>query len=147
MQPDIHLNMIAIIIAVVANFILGFLWYTPLFGKAWAKEMGIATDQKPPAGALAKGMIFMVIGNFLMAWVFAHNIAVWNPVTWGQPAPPVSAGGMATAAAFFTWLGFYLPGELGRVAWEGKSWKLFFINTAYHFLSLFVVALILCYMP
>ena len=146
-MPDIHINMMAILVAVVANFILGFVWYTPLFGKAWAKEMGINADQKPPAGALAKGMIFMVIGNFLMAYVFAHNIAVWNPVTWGQPAGPMSPSASACSAAFFTWLGFYLPGELGRVAWEGKSWKLFGINTVYHFLSLLIAGLIIVYMP
>ncbi|MBK7243776.1 MAG: DUF1761 domain-containing protein [Saprospiraceae bacterium] len=37
---ELQINMTAIAIAVVANFVLGFLWYTPLFGKAWGKEMG-----------------------------------------------------------------------------------------------------------
>jgi membrane protein implicated in regulation of membrane protease activity len=58
----------------------------------------------------------------------------------------MSAAENACTAAFFTWLGFYFPGELGRVAWEQKSWKFFFINTGYQFLSLLVVALILIYM-
>jgi hypothetical protein len=35
---DLNINYLAIIIAVVAHFVLGFLWYTPLFGKAWAKN-------------------------------------------------------------------------------------------------------------
>jgi len=145
-MPDIHINMLAVLIAVVANFILGFLWYTPLFGKAWAKEMGMNAENKPPARAMVKGMIFMIIGNFLMAYVFAHNMAVWNPLTWGLAASTTSTMETACMAAFFTWLGFYFPGELGRVAWESKSWKLFFINTGYHFVSLLVVAMILAYM-
>jgi len=145
-MPNIHINMLAIIIAVVANFILGYLWYTPLFGRIWAREMGFNTDQKPPASALAKGMIFMVIGNFLMAWVFAHNIAVWNPVTWGLPPSNMSPCSNAVAAAIFTWLGFFVPGDLSAVAWENKSWKLFFINTVHHFLSLLVAAMIIVYM-
>jgi hypothetical protein len=146
-MPNIEINWLAIGIAVVANFFLGFLWYTPLFGKAWAKEMGFDMTQKPPSGALAKGMIIMVIGNFLMAYVFAHNIAVWNPVTWGQPLPAeYSPAMMAGSAAFFTWLGFFLPVDLNRVAWEMKSWKLFFINTTYHLLALIVVAFILVMM-
>jgi hypothetical protein len=41
---------------------------------------------------------------------------------------------MAVVAAFFTWLGFFFPVDLGSVAWERKSWKLLFINTRYHFL-------------
>jgi hypothetical protein len=147
-MPNIHINMLAILIAVVANFILGFLWYTPLFGKAWGKEMGFNMDQKPPASALIKGMVFMVIGNFLMAWVFAHNMAVWNPVTWGLPPSEMSSNvnGSAIMAAIFTWLGFFVPTDLGTVAWENKSWKLFFINTTYHLLSLVVVAMILVHM-
>ena len=70
--------MVAILVAVVANFILGFLWYTPLFGKAWAKELGFDMSVKPPASTLVKGMIFMVIGNFFLAYVLAHNIAAWS---------------------------------------------------------------------
>ncbi len=145
-MPNIHINILAIVIAVVANFILGFLWYTPLFGKAWGKEMGFNTDQKPPASALIKGMVFMVIGNFLMAWVFAHNIAAWNPITWGLPPSDMTPVSSAFAAAVFTWLGFFVPTDLGAVAWENKSWKLFFINTGYHFVSLLVVAMILVHM-
>lgn len=145
-MPNIHINILAIIIAVVANFVLGFLWYTPIFGRIWGKEMGFNMDEKPPGSALVKGMIFMVIGNFLMAWVFAHNMAVWNPVTWGLPPSEMSPAGNAIMAAVFTWLGFFFPGDLGAVAWEKKSWKLFFINTGYHFVSLLVVAMILSYM-
>lgn len=146
MTPDIQINMLAIVIAVVANFILGFIWYTPLFGKVWGKEMGFSIDQKPPASAMIKGMVFMVIGNFFMAWVFAHNMAAWNPVTWGQTPSPMSPAQNAMMAAIFTWLGFFLPTDLGSVAWENKSWKLFFINTGYHLASLLLVAMILAHM-
>ena len=146
-MPNIHLNFVAILIALIANFVLGFLWYTPLFGKIWAKEMGFDTNTKPPAGAFVKGIVFNLIGNFLLAWVFAHNIAVWNPATWGlEPMPDMTANGMAMAAAIFTWLGFFVPVDLNTVGWEMKSWKLFFINTGYHLLSLIVVAMILTHM-
>src|SRR5258706_2358248 len=145
-MENIHVNMLAIIIAVVANFVLGFIWYTPLFGRTWGKEMGFNMDQKPPASELIKGMVFMIIGNFLTAWVFAHNMAAWNPVSWGQPPSPMSPMANAFTASIFTWLGFFFPVDLGSVAWEKKSWKLFFINTGYHFLSLLVIAMILVHM-
>ena len=145
-MPDIQVNILALIIAVVANFILGYIWYTPLFGRAWATEQGFDPDEKRPGSELAKGMIFMVIGNFLLAWVLAHNIAAWNPETWGQGPSEMSAAANAGMAALFTWLGFFLPVDLGAVAWERKSWKLFGINASYHFASLLVVATILVYM-
>ena len=135
--------MTAVIVAVVANFFLGFLWYTPLFGKAWAKEMGFDPNMKPSSGQMAKGMIIMIIGNFLFAWVLAHNMAAWSFVPdVSEMSPLVSS----LNAAVFTWLGFYLPVDIGVVAWENKTWKLFGINTSYHLLMLLVAALILTYM-
>ncbi|MBL0237455.1 MAG: DUF1761 domain-containing protein [Saprospiraceae bacterium] len=66
---ELQINMTAIAIAVVANFVLGFLWYTPLFGKAWGKEMGYDPNEKPDNSVMIKGMAFMLIGNILFAWV------------------------------------------------------------------------------
>ncbi|HTH54994.1 MAG TPA: DUF1761 domain-containing protein [Cyclobacteriaceae bacterium] len=140
---EVQINMMAVIVAVVANFIVGFIWYTPLFGKAWATEKGFDTSVKPAAGDLAKGMIFMVIGNFLMAYVFAHNMAAWSYV---PGADQMSASSNIMSASIFTWLGFYLPMDLGGVAWEKHSWKLFGINTGYHFIMVLVAAVILVYM-
>jgi hypothetical protein len=134
------INIVAVLLAVVANFILGFLWYTPLFGKVWAREMGFDTTVKPAGGQIAKGMIIMIIGNFFMAYVFAHNIGAWGFV---PGMKEMSAGAQIMNAVFFTWLGFYLPVDLNRVAWESKSWKLFAINTSYHFVMLLVAASII----
>jgi hypothetical protein len=139
----IHINMMAVLVAVVANFVLGFLWYTPLFGKAWAKEMGFDTSIKPPAGAMAKGMVFMVIGNFFLAYVFAHNMAAWSFVPGSNEMGTVAN---IMNATIFTWLGFYLPVDIGTVTWENKSWKLFAINTGYHLVMLLVAATILTLM-
>lgn len=143
-MPNIQINFLAILIAVVAHFVLGFIWYTPLFGKAWAKELGMNTDQKAPTSLMVRGMIMNLIGNFLFAWVFAHNLAVWRPETWGLPSvPEMAPAHMAFMGAIFTWLGFFVPVDLNAVAWEGKSWKFFFINTGYHLLSTIVVAQII----
>ncbi len=145
-MPDININIVAILLAVVANFFIGFVWYTPLFGRIWAIEMGFDPDEKPATAAMAKGMLTMVVGNFFFAWVLAHNMAVWNPETWGQGPSQMSAAANAGMAAVFTWLGFFLPVDVGTVTWERKSWKLFAINTGYHFVSLLVVAMILAHM-
>lgn len=142
-MEEIHINYTAVAVAVVANFFLGFIWYTPLFGKAWAAEMGFDMSVKPPASVMVKGLTIMVIGNFLMVYVFAHNQVAWSYV---PGSSEMSAMANIMSAAIFTWLGFYLPGDLSRVAWEKASWKLFTINTVYHFLTLLVAATILTYM-
>ncbi|MBI1307681.1 MAG: DUF1761 family protein [Bacteroidetes bacterium] len=136
----LEINYLAVVVATVVNFIIGFLWYTPLFGKAWGREMGYDMNEKPDPKVLMKGMAFMIIGNFLMSWVLAHNMGAWSFVP-GSDAS--NALGTGLSAAIFTWLGFYFPNDLGSTVWERKSWKLFGINTGYHFVSLLVVALIL----
>lgn len=136
----IKINFLAVIVATIVNFIIGALWYMPLFGKAWAKEHGFDMTQKPKSSVMMKGMLFMVIGSFLLAFVLAHNIAAWNFV------PGIKEmGNMPNAfmAAIFTWLGFYFPTHLGATVWENKSWKLFFIDAGYNLVSLIVVAMIL----
>ena len=143
-MEQIKINILAIIIAVVANFIFGFIWYTPLFGKIWGRHMGFDMNQKPKMSEMTKGMIFMVIGSLLCAWVLAHNMAAWAFVPGTETFSPFTN---AMMSAVFTWLGFYFPVDLGATAWERKSWTLFFINTGYHLLSLVVIAMILAYMP
>ena len=142
-EQQLGINMVAILIAVVANFILGYLWFSPLFGKAWAKEMGMDMSVKPPTSVMVRGMIFMVIGNFFLAYVFAHNIAAWSFV---PGMDKMSVPLQIANSTVFTWLGFYLPMDLSSVAWENKSWKLFFINTGYHFMMLLVASVIITYM-
>lgn len=139
-MEEMKFNFLAIGVTVIATFFLGFLWYTPLFGKIWGREMGYPADMKPDPKVLIKGMLFMVIGNFLMAFVFAHNIKAWEFVPGIEKIP---VWGNIMFAAGFTWLGFYVPGELGATVWEKKSWTLFFINTSYHLLSLVLAASIL----
>ena len=139
-MEELGINMTAILVATVATFIVGYIWYTPLFGKAWARENKIDTTAGATGGQLAKGLIMNLIGNFLLAYVFAHNNAAW---TFVPGMDQMSTGETIATASIFTWLGFYVPVDLNAVAWEGKSWKLFFINTGYHLTMLIVAATVL----
>jgi hypothetical protein len=140
---ELGINYTAIIVSTIATFILSFLWFGPLFGKAWAREHGFDPNFRPSGGEFARGIIFALIGNFLMSYVFAHNNAAWSFVP-GMDVMPAS--GIILNAAIFTWLGFYLPVDLGVVTWERKSWKLFFINTGGHLVILLASATILTLM-
>ena len=43
------INWLAVIVATVATFILGGLWYGPLFGRMWMAASGM-TDEKAKQG-------------------------------------------------------------------------------------------------
>lgn len=147
MQPAIDINYLAVAAAVIANIILGFLWYSPLlFSKPWSKEMGVIVPQKPDPKLMMRGLMLMIIGTFLIVWCLAHNAAVWRPSTWGVTGIAEGSDLMhGFMSGFFTWLGFFVPQLLGGVAWENRSWKLFGINASYNFIGLQISGMILAF--
>jgi hypothetical protein len=145
MEPLIELNFLAIALATFAFFFLGFLWYTPLFGKVWAKEMGFSRDMEVSKTFMIRSLLLNLLGNFLLVYVLSHNIFAWDARSWGHETNFVGQLQAAIMSAGFTWLGFFLPQDLSAVTWQMKSWTLFFINTSYHLLGLIIVSLILVF--
>ena len=145
MHPQIHVNWMAVVVAVVASFFFGWLWYGPLFGRKWAALMKFPPDMKPEAKVMVHDMALMVIGTFLTSYTLVFLSDSWRPSVWGggEDAPGYVYGFLA---GLWTWLGFYVPMQLSAVAWEGKGWGLFGINAAYCFLNLQLIAMILAYM-
>jgi hypothetical protein len=45
--PHVDFNWIAAIAAAVSSFVLGGIWYGPLFKRAWCREAGIDPDATP----------------------------------------------------------------------------------------------------
>lgn len=142
MDPNIKLNAPAILAGAAASFVLGGLWYGPIFGKAWKRAQGIPEDAKP--AGMGKALALNAFGILLMSFVMAHDVAVWRPSSWGlSPDKPAYVYGFF--AGFFLWLGFIVPMLLNSVAFEGKNWKVFGINASYQFVSLQLIGMILAY--
>ncbi len=139
---EFSVNTAAIFAAAFANFIVGAIWYTPLFGKTWAKELGFDPNMKPDGKFMAKALTLSLAGNLLLAWVLAWTMASWRFVPGAMDVPPLMN---AFRTAFFLWLGLYLPLQFSAKTWEGRSWKLVSINGGYHFVTLFTAALILAF--
>lgn len=133
----IEVNFVAVLVAAVAVFIIGALWYGPALGKYWMKLMNFTPESmKSMSMTPMKAMIFGFIGTVLMTYVLAHFVAVWGAV---------DVNG-ACQLAFWIWLGFFVPVTAGAWLWEGKSFKLFVFNAAYYLVTLIVAALILVLM-
>ena len=82
-MPDIQVNMISVLIAAIANFFLGFFWFSILFKKTWALEMGFNPNEELPKKELFRSLGLAMIGYFLLAYVLAHQLAVWDSESWG----------------------------------------------------------------
>lgn len=74
MHPfETEVSWVAVGVATVLCFVLGYLWYSPMmFGKSWAEGVGvdIGPDAKAPVGA----MVTQLIGVFLLAWLVAVSV-------------------------------------------------------------------------
>ncbi len=145
-MPDIQINFLSLLASTVAGFFLSYVWYTPLFGKVWAKEMGFDASEATPTAALIKSLLLTVVSVFLVSMVLANNIAAWTPSTWGIAGANLDKVSQSFQAAFFTWLGFFVSNLLLGVAWEKRSWKLFAIDAGYYLSLLLCIAFITVYL-
>lgn len=144
MEPTIPINYVTVAAAVIVLMPIGFLWFGPLFGARWARHMGLADLPQPSGAALGKSMALFAISNLLLVFVLAHAQGVWRAGAWGL-SPDVSNASLALNSAGFTWLGFFLPNQIGRVAWEQKQWGLVAINGSFDLVRLVVCACLLAY--
>ena len=142
-MPTITINPLGVAAAAAAIFFISFLWYTPLFGRAWARAVGLPADHSHAGAALVRGLLLTALGAVLMAFVLANTMAVWLPASWGVAAPPPGAVEQVLSAAGFTWLGFVLAVMLHRLGWEKPSLGLFAINGGYYLVSLLAAATVL----
>ena len=144
MQPEINVNYLAIIVSVIVSMPLGYLWYGPIFGKAWAKHMGMEEMQQPAGREMIKSLIIYAIGSFLIAFVLVHGLEVWRPSNWNA-GKDAASWVYALNGALWTWVGFFVPLHIARVAWEQKGWGLVGINTGFDLTRLLIFAFILAY--
>lgn len=131
-------NFWAILVVTIIHMIIGSLWYSDfLFAKTWRKLMGI-TDRdvkkaKDKGAGMGRSMIIAFVASFILFYVFAQSII-------GSGAASVAD---SMELAFYTWLGFMAVVMLGSVLWEGKPWKLFWINSLYYLVTLLIASAVL----
>ena len=62
MEVELHLNLTAVLVAAVAAFVLGGIWYGPLFGKTWQAHVGLSDEDLKSKGhpAVIMGLAFLL---------------------------------------------------------------------------------------
>lgn len=141
MSP-VPINYLAVVAAAAANMVIGMLWYGPLSGKQWKSLMGF-TDESMKSMTMtpAKAMVGGAIAALVMAFVLAHALVF--------AAAYLKTGGVKAGleVGFWNWLGFAVPLTLGAVLWEGRSWRLWFLNAGYWLVALLAMGIILALWP
>ena len=124
------MNWFAVIAAALSSFVLGGLWYGPLFGKAWMKAAGVSTEQVANGN---KGMIFggSLVLALLSAMAFSYMLGNDEDAVSG--ALYGALGGFCFVAASFG----------STYLFEHKPMNLWLINGGYRTLQFTLIGLIL----
>jgi hypothetical protein len=128
-------NLPAILLAAVAYFILGSLWYSLLFGEVWTKALesqGIIVKE-PTRRELMVKLLLTFLANLLASSGMAYLI-YW---TGSYRLITGIALGIASGICFgATGIGV-------AYVWESRPVKLFLVDTGYHLVGLTVAGMIL----
>lgn len=127
-MPEI--NWLAVLAAALSSFLLGGIWYSALFAKAWQKAAGLSDEQ------IKNGNMALIFGgSFVLALIASASFAVF-----------LGNGLDATTGALY---GFtaglcWVSASFGiNYLFERKNLTLFLINGGYHTLQFTLIGAIL----
>ncbi len=125
---DVSINWFGVVLAGLAAFVIGGIWYAALFAKSWQRLVGLSDKE------LAKGMPKVFFGSFILSLVMALNLAFFI----GNEG--ASFGLFAGLATGFGWIAMALG---VNYLFERRSFKLYLINASYNVITLALMGLII----
>jgi len=123
------MNYTAVLIAALAGFAMGFVWYST-FGNIWMRALGKTREELKPR---PQPFIVSVIALLVMAYVLAGLIGHMGELTLVR--------GMISAG--FVWVGFVVTTTAVAYAFQGARWSLIAIDAGHWLLVLLVMGAII----
>jgi hypothetical protein len=134
-MPSFSINYPAVVVAAVAAFVIGMVWYSPvLFARQWMAAQGYTPEKM---AAMRQGMAKTYAVSFLCFLVTAWVMAVLTDrLGVGTPLGGVKLGGLV-------WLGFAATIGLMANLYSDKPRAAYFIDAGYQLVYLVVTGVIL----
>ena len=126
------INYWAVLVAALASFIVGSLWYGPIFGKLWM-QLHNYTKEEIEASNIPFPVIMVI--NYIAAALAAFALAMFL----GAEAS-VGFGVFAGLMVAVFWIG---TSRLNDVLFERQPLKLYFINVGYNIIIYVLMGAIL----
>ena len=134
MQFDV--NLLAVLVAGLAYFMIGGLWYSPaLFAKAWVAATG-KTDAEIREGMKGRvGLAYVgsVVGAIVAALILANLVRAMS----------ITKGYDGAQLGFFCWVGLSVGATISGAMFEGRSKNLYLINQGYQLAGFMAMGAIL----
>lgn len=129
----VDINYLAVLVCGVISMVTGFLWYGPIFGKAWMKAVGKTEEELKENFNPGKTYTLSVISSLITALALAYLLSLTEANTIMD----------ALRVAITGWLGFVAAVFYLNSLYEGKTIGLVAINTGYQLVNLVVYGIIL----
>lgn len=128
------INYIAVAVATIASYLLGFAWYHwAVFGEAWANALGITKEQADNTEGLGGAFIMSLISGLTKALLIAFLISVTNIFGFLSGA---LFGAVVATVFTITSLGYYN-------GFARTSSKLTLINSAHSIVELTLIGAVI----
>src|SRR2546428_11517167 len=133
-SPMVHVNSLAVVVAAVAVFILGWLWYSPLlFFKPWMRLRGMDAVAAMAGAKMPGGKLVIELARCLvLAYIIARFVALLGVSRWMD----------AVHFGFVLWIGFPVILLTGSVLWENIPWKVAAIHAGDWLVKTLVIPII-----
>jgi hypothetical protein len=128
------INWLAVIVSGAAAMMIGFLWYGPIFGKAWMKANRFTEkDMKKMKITPKMAMSFGTINSFVMAVLLALIFSALNSRSLVD----------GIIAGFVLWAGIAATTRVNSVIFEQRTLSLYIINAGYDLVTILAMGIIL----
>ena len=120
------INLLAVGLAAITAFVLGFLFHGPLLGKVWIKLANIQPTGNEKFADMVPQMLWNLLSNVVTAYVLAvmYVFVSSSPFLYG---PTIATG---IACAIWIWIGFLVTSSSIEVIWMKRSAKLWLFECA-----------------
>ncbi len=138
-MPHIHINYLAVVVAAVAAFALGGIWYSPLlFAKQWVKAHGY-TEERVKEMQQSAGKAYAVSAVCQLLIALALGVLA-GYLHFDHLAQGIKLG-------LLVWAGFAFPLGLMANVFSDKRITVFCIDTGYQLVYLLVMSAIISSWP
>src|SRR5882724_836 len=129
------INYPAVLVAAVAHFLIGGLWYGLVFSNQFIQLIGWSPEKLAQVGSQSHGQEYLMacVSSLVLVYILAHFVQYTHAKN--------AVDGIQTA--FWLWLGFIVTTQISTVVFEERKLGLYLLNIGYQFVGTAVAGVIL----
>ena len=131
----VDINYLAVVVCGIISMLIGAMWYGPVFGKAWMKEVGYTEEDLKKDFNPGKTYGLAVVSHIFMALVLAYLLQLTNASTILE----------SVRISLSAWFGFIFLTMFINSLFARKTFRLVVIDSGYQLVNVILFGIILVF--